>query len=625
MSSKSFANRLSWKIIGVVLVIFVFAILMVAVVSDRIIADEATRSTQHILHGTISEIEKPLNEVEVSTYTVAAYMSSMKDNPEMLQRIAHRTVEVQKLINGCGILFLDEEGRPDLSRQSAFSYMDGTEVLDYHANAQDLQILADLWATQPVETKTPCWTAPYSAFDSGDNLISTYSYPLVDSTLSVYAVVVAGLSVDWMEQKVEELRPYKNSLTTLLCGDSTLIGLRDTVLIRHYAEQYADDESFSDFIEDLKKGKDSIRRRVGRGNEASFVVYGSLHNGWNLSILCPYRDVLHRNAQMHLNLAIIGLIGLALLFFMCRRVIRKTTRPITELSESALHMAKGDFKAQLPEITSEDEMRTLHDSFVFLQNSIADYIEDLKTTTSANERMESELNVARNIQMGMLSTDFPPQVYAVLNPAKEVGGDLYDFVLKGDQLYFAVGDVSGKGVPASLMMAITRASLRFVAGLNLTMSETLSRINNGVSESNSNYMFVTLFVGRVDLKTGHMEYCNAGHNPLLIIPPDGEPFFLKAKPNLAIGLKEDFPYEDESIDLKPGTRIIAYTDGVTEAEKGDKSLFGNDRLVEWSRSIAGQNLSEKEVVESLLASLKVFVNRNPQNDDITIMSLQVKD
>ena len=164
------------------------------------------------------------------------------------------------------------------------------------------------------------------------------------------------------------------------------------------------------------------------------------------------------------------------------------TRPITELSVSALNMAKGNFKAKLPEITSQDEMLRLHDSFIYMQNSIADYIEQLKTTTSANERMESELNVARNIQMGMLRTDFPENVAALLVPAKEVGGDLYDFVQKGDYLYFTIGDVSGKGVPASLMMAITRAGLRFVAGMEQTMDKLLERINVSVTDTNSNNM-----------------------------------------------------------------------------------------------------------------------------------------
>lgn len=328
---------------------------------------------------------------------------------------------------------------------------------------------------------------------------------------------------------------------------------------------------------------------------------------------------------MNFNLMLIGLAGLVVLFFACRRTIRRLSQPITELSESALNIAKGNFNAKLPEIKSQDEMLHLRDSFMYMQNSIADYIEELKVTTRANERMESELNVARNIQMGMLCNDFPPQLYAVLHPAKEVGGDLYDFVLKGSTLYFSVGDVSGKGVPASLMMAITRASLRFVAGLNLPMEETMSRINNSVVDTNSNNMFVTLFVGRLDLTTGRLDYCNAGHNPIVVIPPDGDPYFLKAKPNLAIGLFADFPYEAESIDLKPGTRILAYTDGVNEAERADKSLYGNERLLAYaaSETVRSGNTSEREVAEGLMESVKAFADGNAQNDDITIMSVKI--
>ena len=232
-------------------------------------------------------------------------------------------------------------------------------------------------------------------------------------------------------------------------------------------------------------------------------------------------ETLAHASRMYLNLIIVGLIGLVVIFFVCRHVIRTKTRPVTE---------------------------------------------ELQTTTIANERMESELNVARNIQMGMLNTDFPAQLHAMLCPAKEVGGDFYDFSLKDDQMYFAIGDVSGKGVPASLMMALTSVIMRFVAGLGLPINTMLERINNSVCKANSHGMFVTLFVARIDLKTGHMEFCNAGHNSIVVIPPDENPYFLKAKPNLAIGLLGDFHYEGESLELKPGTRLIAYTDGVTEAE-----------------------------------------------------------
>ena len=323
-----------------------------------------------------------------------------------------------------------------------------------------------------------------------------------------------------------------------------------------------------------------------------------------------------------LNLLVVGLIGLIIIYFVCRREIRRMTRPVTELSVSALNMAKGNFKAKLPEITSKDEMLRLRDSFMYMQNSISDYISQLKTTKSVNERIESELNVARTIQMGMLNTDFPPQLYALLKPAKEVGGDLYDFILKDGVLHFAVGDVSGKGVPASLVMSITRAMLHFVATLDLPLNESVNRINNSVADSNSNDMFVTLFIGRINLKTLRMDYCNAGHNPPVIVPPDGKPYFLPVKSNLAAGLLDHFQYESECIDLVPGTRIVAYTDGVTEAENDRLELYGEDRLMDNIVRLES-DIDDKAVVENLYTSLKAYTAGYPQSDDITIMSLKV--
>jgi len=322
------------------------------------------------------------------------------------------------------------------------------------------------------------------------------------------------------------------------------------------------------------------------------------------------------------NLVIVGVVALVIMFLLCRKEIRRMTRPITELSVSALNMGKGNFKAQLPEITSKDEMLRLRNSFVYMQNSISDYIGELKTTRSDNERMESELNVARTIQMGMLNTDFPPQLHALLTPAKEVGGDLYDFIRKGDVLHFAVGDVSGKGVPASLVMSITRAMLHFVATLDLPLNESVNRINNSVADSNSNDMFVTLFIGRINLKTGQMDYCNAGHNPPVVIPPEGKPYFLPVKSNVAAGLLEGFLYEAEQIDLEPGTRILAYTDGVTEAENDRFELYGEERLMDDIAHFPA-DIDEQSVVERLYRSVKTFTAGHPQSDDITIMSLKI--
>lgn len=633
MKKRSFSRRLSWRIIGIVSVIIVTMLVVVAIVSHQLIAEEATRATQHILHGTISDIEKPLNEVEVVTKTVAAHTLSMMGTDangksanaagvDPMEQLVKYTVEGDSLVCGSYVIVPSCIGNliyygcelpsGDIA---AGSMVDDT-----------MNSLADMLVTTAKEKKDAFWIPPHkSLVDSGKMVASYCTLVYLPGTEQLACIVVSDLGVDWMEQKVEELRPYRNSLTTISCSDDCIVGIKDTAIIAQIRKSFAEDKELAALGEDMKLGKDSIRRRIGKGRTLSFVVYGPLHNGWMVSIVCQYRDVLERSSRMHINLIMIGLLGLVVLFFVCRRSIRRMTRPITELSESALNIAKGNFNAKLPEIKSQDEMLHLRDSFMYMQNSIADYIEELKTTTRANERMESELNVARNIQMGMLHTDFPPQLYALLRPAKEVGGDLYDFVLKDDHLYLAIGDVSGKGVPASLMMAITRASLRFVAGLGLPMDQTMNRINNCVTDTNSNNMFVTLFSARIDLKTGRMEYCNAGHNPIIIVPPDGEPYFLKAKANLAVGLFSDFPYEAESIDLKPGTRVVAYTDGVNEAEKADKSMYGNDRLLAYvsSPKVRASATTEREVVEGLLESVTAFTDGNPQNDDITIMSVKI--
>ena len=619
---KSFSRRLSRWIIIIVAIIFVAQLFVVGLTSNKIIADEAAVSTRHMLHGTISEIELPLGEVEIATGTVAALISSMP-NVGYAEMVLKSTVEMDSLICGGSVIYPTPQGP-----KAIMSYQDSLGTLhSYHLmggwNEESWVCRALAFVDQ---YRKPFWADPYQAEGKRNMRVAAYCHPIyhvVNGDSTLYAVVTSELPVDWIEHKCESLRPYPHSLTTIMCGE-TVIGLHDSLLIAQIQTAFAEDKALQELQEDMKRGVDSMRR-IGSGSNVGYVVYGPLHNGWVASVVCQYKEVLRRSSLMHTNLLIIGLIVIILLYIICRLIIHRLTTPITQLSDAALRMAKGDLNTQLPEIKSSDEMKHLHDSFVYMQNSITDYIDELKTTTAANERMESELGVARNIQMGMLRTDFPDNVSALLVPAKEVGGDLYDFVQKGKYLYFTIGDVSGKGVPASLMMAITRAGLRFVSGIDQTMDKLLERINVSVTDTNSNDMFVTLFMARVNLETRQMEYCNAGHNPIIVVPPDGDPYFLKAKPNLAIGLFGDFVYEAESLDLAAGTRLVLYTDGVNEAERADKNLFGNDRLLAWAGSALVRNTatSDKDVVDSLYNEVLQYTEGNPQNDDITIMSISI--
>lgn len=268
----------------------------------------------------------------------------------------------------------------------------------------------------------------------------------------------------------------------------------------------------------------------------------------------------------------------------------------------------------------------LRDSFDFMQNSLITYTEELKQTTANKERIESELRIASDIQMGMIPKIFPPfpnrediDLYATLIPAKEVGGDLYDFFIDDEKLYFTVGDVSGKGVPASLLMAVTRSLFRNIAG-HLKSPETIVRsLNDSIAETNETGMFVTLFLGIIDLKTGKMEYCNAGHNaPILHHVGAGK--FLQTTPNIPLGLFEGFEYQKQEIQLAQDTQLFIYTDGVTEAESTTQDLFSDERLLRIF-AIDKPEKTPKEKVLEVLEDVHRHAKGAEQSDDITLLCL----
>lgn len=250
----------------------------------------------------------------------------------------------------------------------------------------------------------------------------------------------------------------------------------------------------------------------------------------------------------------------------------------------------------------------------------------IRRVIEKQKEIDSELTIASKIQDGMLSKKFPDKnivdIHAIMCPAKEVGGDLYDFQIRGDYLYFVIGDVSGKGVPAAIVMAITKHAFRMYNGLQSSMKELVERINNSISKENEVGMFVTLFVGRINLVTHDFDYCNAGHNPLVVISPQAQASFLDVKPNLAVGVMDDFQFESQHMVLKKGSCLVLYTDGVTEAERKTKELYGNDRLLAWANNYSVTK-NATESCNDLYNDVIQFANGNEQNDDITIMTIKI--
>jgi sigma-B regulation protein RsbU (phosphoserine phosphatase) len=248
-------------------------------------------------------------------------------------------------------------------------------------------------------------------------------------------------------------------------------------------------------------------------------------------------------------------------------------------------------------------------------------VEELKESTASRAAIESELNVAHEIQMSMLPKTFPPypdrsdiEIYGSLTPAKAVGGDLYDFFIRDEKLFFCIGDVSGKGVPASLVMAVTRTLFRNVAAHTAEPSHIMMTMNTAISEGNDKCMFVTLFVGVLDLATGCLRCSNAGHEPPYI---QGTLHF--CDPNFPIGLVPNKEFSEQEIIMEPGSTIFLYTDGLTEAENVDRKLFGRQRITD---AISAFNGSPQELIEMMTSTVHQYIGNTEQSDDLTMLAIR---
>ena len=244
----------------------------------------------------------------------------------------------------------------------------------------------------------------------------------------------------------------------------------------------------------------------------------------------------------------------------------------------------------------------------------------LEETTKAKERIESELRIAHDIQRSILPNEFPHHqsldLYAYMKPAKEVGGDLYDYLLDDDYLYICLGDVSGKGVPAALFMAQATRMFRALAREKCTPQDIATRLNDELTEGNENGMFVTMFIAYINMQTGRMDFCNAGHNPPVI---DGQ--FLEVESNAPIGLWPAMDFVGEHIDNIKGRRLFIYSDGLNEAENRQQVQFGDERMLQILRDTHFDHA--KQLIEYLRDEVEKHRNGAEPNDDLTMMALKI--
>ena len=329
--------------------------------------------------------------------------------------------------------------------------------------------------------------------------------------------------------------------------------------------------------------------------------------------------------RMSIALTLLFILTLVLLTYQLRRTIHRLIAPLTTFTQAVNEVAEGNLQATLPEIHSHDEMQRLHHSFCTMQQSLARQMEELKQVNEAKGRMEGELKVARDIQLSMLpkaysaDADSRIDIYGSLTPAREVGGDLYDFIVRDGKVFFCIGDVSGKGVPAALVMATTLCQFRIGASYLDDVVYITQYINRYTCDGNDTCIFVTFFIGMLDLTSGLLSCCNAGHNrPYVVSDSISE---LDSKPGLPLGVDEAEPYVLNEYHVPKGAMLFIYTDGLTEAKNGQREQFGNQRLMDQLKSGVGS----REQIELMTQAVHQFVGDAQQSDDLTMLAIRLKE
>ena len=601
------------------------------------VQDAAIDNATRILDNTVLRVDNILTQVKVATDNTDWLITRHLDAPDSMFVYSRRILQNNPNLNGCSISFepfyFSERGQ----YFSAYSQNVGGVIRTTQEGNDHYQYFSMDWYQLPKLLERPCWTEPFVDFNpegfSSNDMIISYCKPIRDREGEFIGTIAVDLSLEWLSQTVSAVKPYPNSYTIMIGKGGTFFVHPDTTKLFYQTiftqTMLEPDSAITDLGHAMQAGEQGYRELVIEG-ENSFVFFKPLGDtGWSVGLVCPAHDIFGGYYRLINTIIGIVIVGLLLMLMSFSSILTKQLEPLEELAWQAEEIASGNFDEELAESDRNDEIGKLSNSFRHMQQSLVTQMDELKHVNEQKGRIEGELKVARDIQMAMLPKIFPPypersdiDVFGQLTPAKEVGGDLFDFYIRDEKLFFCIGDVSGKGIPASLYMVVTKALFRTVSSHEASPEKIIYALNEVLSHDNDSNMFVTFFAGVLDLPTGRLHYCNAGHDAPLLIGHTGAGL-LPVDSNLPIGVMPGWKFSRQETMMDPDTTIFLYTDGLNEAENISHQQFEMTRVLELARSMQQQNeFKPMSIVKQMTESVRQFVGEADQSDDLTMLALQ---
>ena len=648
---KSFANRLTKKVLATVLVIMLFTLAMAFIAAYRGMRGEIRGRYLSMMNVVSEKIHMEVKTMEIETMNVSDEVEHHLDSPETVMAALEKELRLNNFAEGYFAAF-EPDYFPKMGKwfePYVYKGSDGAYHSDQVGSERHDYLKSD-WYVRAKKEEEGFWTAPYIYRDEAGygGVFCTFVMPIRNEEGQMVGVCGADLLLDNLikdMQKIDDVSRAKgmeniderykhlNFYSFIINNEGTYIAhpdkgrvLKENIM-SHLGKDFltVDNKRIASDMMQMKSGIETI---MIDSLFADIYFTPVESTNWAMAIVVPKRALVQPILVLLFSLLSATGLGQILVWFICRRHIRKITKPLVALTQSTDEVAKGNFQSPLPELEYHDEISVLRDSVATMQHSLVKYIKDLEETTAKKSAMESELNVARKIQMSMIPSKFPPfpkrhdmDIYGSLTPAKTVGGDLFDFFIRDERLFFCIGDVSGKGVPAALMMTVVHYLFRSISPHFDEPGQIVEIMNNCLAADNKTLMFCTFFLGVLDLKTGHMIYSNAGHEAPYIIASGVEK--LPVDSNMALGVMEGMSFTAQEIQLQADTLLFLYTDGLTEATNQDAVLFGKERVEDALRRALEEGITDATgYISRMTDEVAAFVKEAPQADDLTMLAIR---
>ena len=586
--------------------------------------------SQSLVDSSSGDINKIILQLEKNARDLALmgeiYYRSQKRTFALGEHAAIRNFENQKLAIGGGIWFEPHSIEATRERVCFYAFDNGEKVvLDPNFESATYNYPQQNWYTTikkgATEKDKVVWTAPYVDEAGTHTLMMTLGAGIFDPAGRFVGMSTVDWELDAITQSVSSIRPTRNSFTLFADQSNDFI----LVLSDHDVTQNVTGLSLKTipwFSENLKNGGEIVY------NEVKYRTFKrTLGNNMIIVVNVPEDELFHEINQnlkgTILTLLLASIIIALITYILLNRFI---SSPIAYLSRRVGEIGAGDLDTKI-HLDTNDELAKLARSFNEMTKDIKNHIQSLNDITAEKERIATELDVAREIQASMLPSVFPPypgrhefDVFAMMESAEEVGGDFYDlYLIDDDHLAVVIGDVSDKGIPAALFMVVTKMLIQNYAHLGFSVGEIFSQTNNRLCKNNEVGMFVTAFMGILNVRTGVFSYVNAGHNPPFIRRVKGGFEKLDVSPGFVLAGVEGMVYQPEYLKMAEGDSIFLYTDGVTEASRADLSFFGDARLLNALNERREDDMTQ--LLKGVKQKLDDFVNGAQQSDDITMLGL----